>query len=150
MTTGPRNRSPDEWEREIERTRDDLGRTLGALRARVSRGALVDRMMRSMRDEGGDFAAGIGRAIRDNPVPATMVGFGLAWLLMASRSGNGAYRVIKADAAFRRDPHRPPAGRAARVTPRAATAEIVEPAPADALESGAVENGHWATPAGGI
>ncbi len=142
MTTGPRNRSPDEWEREIERTRDDIGRTLGALRARVSRGALVDRMMRAMRDEGGDFAAGIGRAIRDNPVPAVMVGAGLAWLLMASRS-HGPYRVIEAGA--RRDPNRPPTGTAGMVTSRAANAENVEPGPSTVLE-----NGRWATPAGGI
>jgi hypothetical protein len=143
MTTGSRNRSPDEWEREIERTRADIGRTLGALRARVSRGALVDRMMRSMRDEGGEFAAGIGRAIRDNPVPAVMVGAGLAWLLIASRSGNGAYRVIEAGA--RRDPSRPLAGTAGTVSARAANAENVGPGP-----SAALENGRWATPAGGI
>ena len=35
---------------------------------------------------GGDFVRDLGEAIRDNPIPAALIGMGLAWLLTAGRS----------------------------------------------------------------
>jgi hypothetical protein len=103
----PRNRSPEEWEREIERTRAGIDHTLSELRLRLSRGAVMDRIIRSTRAEGGAFAAGVGRTLRDNPVPAVVLGAGLAWLLMASRARDGGARLGAPAARRRPDPHRP-------------------------------------------
>lgn len=106
--TDARIRSPEEWEREIERTRADIDRTLAALQYRLSRAALIDRVLRTTRDEGGAFVAGIGRTVRDNPIPALVLGAGLAWLVTASRGPNGARRQIHTGPAHRADPHRSP------------------------------------------
>ncbi len=102
------SRSPDAWEREIARTRADIDRTLTALRLRLSRGAIMDRVIEASRQEGGAFAAGVGRTIRDNPVPAVVLGAGLAWLLMASRDQGGRTRAVVPVARPRGEPHRSP------------------------------------------
>ena len=34
-----------------------------------------------MRDNGGDLGRNLGRAVRDNPLPALLTGVGLAWLM---------------------------------------------------------------------
>lgn len=102
-----RSRSPEEWEREIERTRADIDRTLWALQHRLSRGAFIDRVTRSVNKDGGAFMIGLGRTIRDNPVPALVLGAGLAWLVNASRRANGQTRVREMRPAHRADPSRP-------------------------------------------
>ncbi len=120
--TDARNRSPEEWEREIERTRADIDRTLAALQYRLSRAALIDRVLRTTRDEGGAFIAGIGRTVRDNPIPALVLGAGLAWLVTASRGSNGTRRLIYTAPSRRADPHRSP-------TVSTVTVATPEPAP---------------------
>jgi hypothetical protein len=120
--TDAANRSPEEWEREIERTRADIDRTLAALRHRLSRTALIDRVLRTTRDESGAFVAGIGRTVRDNPIPALVLGAGLAWLVTASRGANGARQQIPPGPVRRDDPHRSP-------TVSTVTVETPEPAP---------------------
>ena len=95
-------RSADELERDIERTRADIDRILTALHDRLSPAAMTDRVLRTARDGGGNFAAEMGRAIRDNPIPSLMVGAGLAWLMIAARS-----RVGEQGRRVREDPSRP-------------------------------------------
>lgn len=82
------HKSADEIEREIRGTEAEIERTLDLLQHKVSPGALVDTLLRTSRENGAEFAANFGRSVRDNPLPITLIGTGLAWLLLSGR-GNG-------------------------------------------------------------
>jgi hypothetical protein len=90
-----RDKSSAELEREVERERHELRRTLDQLRARTSPGQIVDQAFEYARDAGGgDFVRNLGRTVRDNPLPVVLAGVSLGWLMMASSSGSsyrGAY-----------------------------------------------------------
>lgn len=91
--------SPEEIERDIERTRADISRTLNDLQQRLSPGSLigdalnsvaVGSALRSARAGTADFAAGLGHAISRNPLPVLLTGIGIAWLLFSrSRENSG-------------------------------------------------------------
>lgn len=76
-------RSPAEIEEEIARTRAEMDETLAALERKLSPGELVDKALGYM---GGpkEFYSNLGETVRDYPVPTTLVGVGLAWLMAAS------------------------------------------------------------------
>ncbi len=83
-------------EREVERARADLSHTLDALKERLSLSHLFD----EVRDQflgsgGGEFATNLGRQVRNNPIPAALVGLGVLWLMMGDRdrSRSSAVRV---------------------------------------------------------
>jgi gas vesicle protein len=79
-------RSPAEIEADIARTRAEMDETLAALERKLSPGELVDKALGYM---GGprEFYENLGDTVRDYPVPVTLVGIGLAWL-MAAQSGH--------------------------------------------------------------
>lgn len=83
-----KHKSVDEIEREIRETEADIERTLDLIQHKVSPGAVVDTLLRSSRENGAEFAANFGRSVRDNPLPITLIGTGLAWLMLSYR-GNG-------------------------------------------------------------
>jgi uncharacterized membrane-anchored protein YhcB (DUF1043 family) len=76
-------RSPEEIEMDIARTRAEMDETLAALERKLSPGELVDKALSYM---GGprEFYDNLGHTVRDYPVPTTLVGIGLAWLMAAS------------------------------------------------------------------
>jgi hypothetical protein len=76
-------RSPAEIEDDIARTRAEMDETLAALERKLSPGELVDKALGYM---GGprEFYDNLGHTVRDYPVPTTLVGIGLAWLMAAS------------------------------------------------------------------
>jgi hypothetical protein len=87
-----RDMSPDEIEQDITHTRAHIDRTLDALTARLSPGALMDQALQTARDTGGEFTLNLGRTIRENPVPTALLGIGVGWLMLAGRQGgNGGY-----------------------------------------------------------
>jgi len=77
-------KSADQIEIEIDRTRAEMDETLSALRQKFSLAHLFDDMFGRVRDGGGEFAAGVGRTVRDNPVPVVLIGVGLGWLALSS------------------------------------------------------------------
>src|SRR5690348_16192953 len=78
----------EQLEREAEATRAQIAATLDELRGRMSPGHMVDELVDYARDNGGaEFFRNFGRQVVDNPVPVTLVGAGLAWLMMAGRGG---------------------------------------------------------------
>lgn len=79
-------KDPQQLEREIEATRNDVGDTLDALQARLSPGQLLDQGLRYVRGNGGQFIGNLGATMRDNPVPVILTGIGLAWMMVASRN----------------------------------------------------------------
>lgn len=76
-------------EREIGQTRADIDSTLTAIQERLSPGRLLDKVLDYTKDNGGAFAGNLGRSVRDNPVPAALLGIGLGWLMLAGRNRNG-------------------------------------------------------------
>jgi ElaB/YqjD/DUF883 family membrane-anchored ribosome-binding protein len=96
--------SADEIEREIRATETDIARTLDLLQDKLSPGAVIDTLLKSSRENGAEFAANFGRSVRDNPLPITLIGTGLAWLLL-SRRGNGHHRQEAVEYAASPEPH---------------------------------------------
>ena len=77
--------SPDQLEREIAQTRAEIGRKLTLLQDRLSPRHVAGRVAGSVGEQGSVFARNLGAALRDNPVPALLLGIGLCWLMLASR-----------------------------------------------------------------
>jgi hypothetical protein len=76
----------EQLEREAEATRARIAATLDELRGRMTPGQVVDQLVDYARDSGGaEFARNFGQQVVGNPLPVTLVGAGLAWLMMAGR-----------------------------------------------------------------
>lgn len=81
------DRSPDEILAEIERTRSELDSTLSAIEHRLTPGQLVDQGLDYLRHSGAnEFARNLGGSVKHNPMPVTLVGIGLAWLMASGRN----------------------------------------------------------------
>lgn len=79
-------RRPDEIEAEIERTRADMDATLSAIESRLTPGQLVDQGLDYLRHSGGnEFLSNLRSSVKQNPLPVTLVGLGVAWLMMGGR-----------------------------------------------------------------
>src|SRR5690606_26084018 len=80
----PESREPEELERDIDRTRSSLGRTIDELESRLSPGQLIDQVLSTGRQHGGEFAANLGRSVENNPLPLLLTAVGIAWMMMSS------------------------------------------------------------------
>jgi hypothetical protein len=94
-------RSPDEIEAEIARTRAEMDETLHAIERKLSPGELLDQAMAHLRNGPGDYAAHLGEAVKRDPLPVALIGLGVGWLVLSdvmgtSRYGRG-YRVERRD-----------------------------------------------------
>jgi len=77
-------KDPAMLEREIDQTRANMDRTLGALERKFSPGQLLDQAMEFARENGGEFANNLGRSVKENPVPAILTVVGIAWMVASS------------------------------------------------------------------
>jgi ElaB/YqjD/DUF883 family membrane-anchored ribosome-binding protein len=77
-------KDPATLEREIDQTRANMDRTLGALERKFSPGQLLDQAMEFARENGGEFANNLGRSVKENPVPALLTAVGIAWMVASS------------------------------------------------------------------
>jgi ElaB/YqjD/DUF883 family membrane-anchored ribosome-binding protein len=85
MTDRAGEKRPEEIEDEIARTRADMDSTLDAIQRRLSPSELVDQAMNYVKQNGAqEMLGGLGRAVRDNPVPIALIGLGCAWLLYST------------------------------------------------------------------
>jgi|SRR5215472_716718 len=76
----------EQLETEAEATRARIAAHLDELRGRMTPGQVVDQMADYVRDgPGGAFFRNLGRHVVDNPIPVTLVGAGLAWLMASNR-----------------------------------------------------------------
>lgn len=83
------NKSAAELEREAEVARARVANTAEALRSKMTPGQLIDEMTGMF--AGGDGSAALNNLkgqIRDNPLPLTLVGAGLAWLMLGQGSNS--------------------------------------------------------------
>lgn len=71
---------PEQIERDIEKTRQELADTLDSLQKSLSPGQLVDQVLGYLDPQSGHLGSDIAGALRDNPVPTALAGAGLAWL----------------------------------------------------------------------
>ena len=86
-TSNPRDdaqKDPATLEREIDQTRANMDRTLGALERKFSPGQLLDEAMSFAKEHGGDFATNLGQSVRDNPMPAILTAVGIVWMVASS------------------------------------------------------------------
>jgi len=82
--------SSAQLEREAEETRSQFAQTLDELRERITPGQLVDQAFDYASDSGaGDFVRNLGRQMANNPLPVTLIGAGVAWLML-SNGGHSA------------------------------------------------------------
>jgi hypothetical protein len=86
-------KDPAQLERDIDRTRSSLERTVDELETRLSPGELLDQALGVARDYGGDFATNLGRSVRNNPVPVVLTGVGLAWMMASSNEPRAPSRT---------------------------------------------------------
>lgn len=75
-----------EIRREIDDARADIQETIDTLEHRLSPTELLDRVWSRVRDGGG---AAVGGALRAHPIPAALLGTGLAWLAFELARRNG-------------------------------------------------------------
>lgn len=87
------DRSSEEIESDIERTRAEVSSTLDAIQQKLTPGQLIDQAVSYARTSlPADFGANLGNAVRDNPLPVALVGIGLAWLMASGRNADGLAR----------------------------------------------------------
>jgi ElaB/YqjD/DUF883 family membrane-anchored ribosome-binding protein len=77
--------SSERLEQESEQIRLRLGDSLEELRARLSPGQVVDQLVDYASEGGaGEFVRNLGRDVRRNPLPVTLIGAGIGWLMMTN------------------------------------------------------------------
>lgn len=81
------DKNSDDIRAEICRTRAEMDETVNALQQRLDPQQLVHRVFDVIRDNAGDVTNKIIGVVRDNPVPAALVGLGLAWLAVKQIKG---------------------------------------------------------------
>lgn len=85
-------RRPEEIERDIERTRSQMAGTLDDIQRQFSPGQMVDQALGYLNEKSGKIGHQVMDTIRENPVPVTLIGVGLAWLATSGWSGSTEYR----------------------------------------------------------
>lgn len=92
MRQHPNSDDPDVIERDMERTRARMDRTLEEIQDRLSPGQLLDEGLRYLRNGPQEhlstFGSNLGHAVRDNPLPVALIGIGVAWLAMGQQNGH--------------------------------------------------------------
>jgi ElaB/YqjD/DUF883 family membrane-anchored ribosome-binding protein len=79
-------RRPEDILAEIDRTRHEMDSTLSAIEHRLTPGQLVDQGVDYLRQSGAnEFVQNLGSQVKYNPLPVSLVGIGLAWLMAASK-----------------------------------------------------------------
>jgi len=77
----------EQLERQAEQCREEIADTLAELRGRMTPGQIVDQVVDYARNSGGgEFFRNLQGQVVKNPLPLTLVGAGLAWLMMGTRA----------------------------------------------------------------
>jgi len=80
------NRTPEQIQRELGQTRSRIDGDLGELDHRLGTGEAIKEAANHVRDSAAEFSSSVGRVIRENPVPAFLIGAGAAWIAMSALS----------------------------------------------------------------
>ncbi|SOE08531.1 uncharacterized protein DUF3618 [Hoeflea halophila] len=79
MTNNSRN--VQEIERDIERERAQLSRSLDALQSQFSLEGIFRQASDQVSRHGGEFGSSISRSVKSNPIALALTGIGLAWMI---------------------------------------------------------------------
>jgi hypothetical protein len=85
-------RDPDRIQHDLHEILSEMSETVEAIQEKFSPGEMLDQALRGLRGLGrgsSDFATNLGRSIRDNPVPAALIGIGVGALMFSGR-GRGS------------------------------------------------------------
>ncbi|WP_434149996.1 DUF3618 domain-containing protein [Methylocaldum gracile subsp. desertum] len=99
MATYDETRSPEQIETDIERTRSQMAETLDTIQERFSPGQLLDQALnyldeKQINENLRRFGTSAGTVVKENPIPMTLLGAGLAWLALSGRTkGKGGRSV---------------------------------------------------------
>jgi len=123
----------EQIQRDIDRTRAEMGETLELIRHRLSPGELLDQTLSYLKDSGvAQFSRNLGATVRHHPIPMALLGGSIAWLMLVesreshssrpwtttegahSRIGEGASRM--ADRASQREAGAEPCEKDQQVT----------------------------------
>jgi hypothetical protein len=101
-STDPGSRSAAEIERDVQQSRAQIEHTLDAIQEKVSPGQLVDQALGYFRGgRGVDFARNLGDSIAANPIPVTLMGVGLAWMMLSGqRSARDGDRTDRGESGY--------------------------------------------------
>ncbi len=89
MNANQNTRDSKQIESDLDRTRAWVTETLEAIQHKLNPDELANDAWSYFRSSGGgEFTSNLGAVIKNNPVPATLIGVGLAWLMMSGRSGS--------------------------------------------------------------
>lgn len=86
--------SPEEIERQIEATRQNLSQTLEALQQRLDPNDLLNEAVSYLKGNGADMGRKLVQSVRDNPVPVLLIGAGISWLALGGGRSGRRYREI--------------------------------------------------------
>ena len=80
------DKRPEEILAEIDRTRDEMDRTLSAIEQRLTPGQLVDQGLDYLRHSGAaEFVQNLGGTAKHNPLPIALTAIGIGWLMALGR-----------------------------------------------------------------
>jgi len=80
------NRSPEEIESDIARTRADFSSTIDAIQHKLSPSEMMDNAVDyALSTPPGAFSMNLVNSVRDNPIPVALIGIGIAWLFASDR-----------------------------------------------------------------
>lgn len=88
---GYRERSPEEIQDEIERTRQEMGDTIEALQHKLAPDQMMQQIWDYVRSGGGEYMSSLGNTARNNPVPLALIGLGLAWMAASSMRSRSSH-----------------------------------------------------------
>jgi hypothetical protein len=79
---GNGSRRPVQIMAEINQTREEMDQTLSAIEHRLTPGQLVDQGLDYLKHSGArEYAANLGASLKTHPLPATLAGIGIAWMM---------------------------------------------------------------------
>lgn len=97
MAYANEQKSSAQLEQEVSEQRDRVEARIGQIKERLSPGQLVDELLSYSKDGGSAFATNLGQQLTANPLPAALVGVGLAWLIGSNVSGAGSRPASQPD-----------------------------------------------------
>ena len=80
-------------EREVQAQRDQVEARIGEIKDRLSPGQLIDEVLSYTKHGGSHFASNLAGQVSANPMPAALVGIGLAWLMASNGNASGPANV---------------------------------------------------------
>jgi ElaB/YqjD/DUF883 family membrane-anchored ribosome-binding protein len=97
------NRSPEEIESDIERTRADFSSTIDAIQRKLSPSAMMDDAVDyALSTTPGAFSMNLVNQVRDNPIPVALIGIGIAWLMSSGQKSQDVDTYRRGSRSLRR------------------------------------------------